>query len=379
MTLEGAINFNETNDYTIYTMNSVTAGQYCVVLPKNNNGNYNMLVDLHMKSLFDGVSTGAKTKDDLISEISGEYNKVKTKYSDSMLVIPMVDDDNYINIINNDDKQKMFDEVKKIGAITSELYKKLIESGIDKQKIDQKIIIIEKNDYDKKFVDWLIGQMPNFVSGVGYSEFEVVNSNPFMGSNSDGSEVNNIFGSPVVDSSNVSPVVEENVNVVPPVNDLFGNTNETPVENINSQVQEPAISQPQPEVANIFGEQSNSNVVEQPVQQSVEQPVQPEVQNQVVEEPKPVQSVELDKTVTFSPVGENSAVVSNNVSSQEVTPNTTPVVDGNNQPSNEVASEVKVTKKSNGFVNLAILLVILVGVTLVSIELGKFLYNTYGV
>ena len=36
-------------------------------------------------------------------------------------------------------------------------------------------------------------------------------------------------------------------------------------------------------------------------------------------------------------------------------------------------------KKSNGFVNLAILLVILVGVTLVSIELGKFLYNTYGV
>ena len=59
--------------------------------------------------------------------------------------------------------------------------------------------------------------------------------------------------------------------------------------------------------------------------------------------------------------------------------NTTPVVDGNNQPSNEVASEVKVTKKSNGFVNLAILLVILVGVTLVSIELGKFLYNTYGV
>ena len=46
MTLEGAINFNETNDYTIYTMNSVTAGQYCVVLPKNNNGNYNMLVDI---------------------------------------------------------------------------------------------------------------------------------------------------------------------------------------------------------------------------------------------------------------------------------------------------------------------------------------------
>ena len=62
MTLEGAINFNDANTYTIYTMNSMTAGQYCVVLPKNNMGMYNMLVDLHMKNLFDAVNTGVKQK-----------------------------------------------------------------------------------------------------------------------------------------------------------------------------------------------------------------------------------------------------------------------------------------------------------------------------
>ena len=70
MTLEGAINFHDTELYTIYTMNSSTAGQYCVVLPKNNNGMYNMLVDLHMKSLFDSVNAGSKSKDELINDIS---------------------------------------------------------------------------------------------------------------------------------------------------------------------------------------------------------------------------------------------------------------------------------------------------------------------
>lgn len=372
MTLEGAINFNETNDYTIYTMNSVTAGQYCVVLPKNNNGNYNMLVDLHMKSLFDGVSTGAKTKDELINEISGEYGKIKTKYSDAMLVIPMVDETNYVNIINNDDKQKMFDEVKKIGAITSELYKKLIESGIEKQRIDQKIIIIEKNEYDKKFVDWLIGQMPNFVSGIAVDEFNVVNDNPFMENAAPNNDVNNIFGAPVVENLNVQPVVEENVNVVPPVNDLFGNVTETPVESVNPQFQEPVVAQPA--TVNIFGGQPSTNEVP-PVAQPVQQPV---VENQSVEEPKPVQSVELDKTVTFSPVNENNNVAQP-VQSVQPNANVAPVVDGNNQAVDASVNGVQVTKKSNGFVNLAILLVILVGVTLVSIELGKFLYNTYGV
>ena len=46
MTLEGAINLNETNDYIIYTMNSVTSGQYGVVIPKNTNLTMNMLVDV---------------------------------------------------------------------------------------------------------------------------------------------------------------------------------------------------------------------------------------------------------------------------------------------------------------------------------------------
>lgn len=366
MTLEGAINFNENDIYTIYTMNSASAGQYCVVLPKNNNGVYNMLVDLHMKALFDQVNTGAKTKDDLVGEINTEYNKIKTKYVDAILVIPMLNENDYVNIINTGDKQKMFDEVKKIGAITSELYKKLTTSGIEKSKIDQKIIILEKNDYDKKFVEWLIGQMPNFVSGVSINEFNVSNDNPFMANTA-----NDIFGTPVADNSNVAPVVNESVNQVNASVDLFGNSGveqssvQEPV--VQASVQESVVNA-QPVIPNIFGEQPQEVVQPTPqVDVSVQQPV---VETPVVE-PQPVQGVELDKTVTFSPVADNAT---NNNVVQQSSPEVSPVA-----PNDVNNTGEQVPRKSNGFVNLAILLVVLVGVTLVSIELGKFLYNTYGV
>ena len=45
----------------------------------------------------------------------------------------------------------MIDEVKKIGAITSEVYKKVTESGFNAQNIDQKIIILEKTNEDTSF------------------------------------------------------------------------------------------------------------------------------------------------------------------------------------------------------------------------------------
>lgn len=373
MTLEGAINFNDTNDYTIYTMNSASAGQYCVVLPKNNNGMYNMLVDLHMKSLFDGVSSGTKAKDDLVKEIGSEYGNIKSKYNDAILVMPMLDDNSYINIINTADKQKMFDEVKKIGAITSELYKKLIDGGIDKSRIDQKIIIIEKDDYDKKFVEWLVCQMPNFVSGVSISEFSV-NDNLFMAGNN--STVNDIFGAPVVDNANVGTPVVDNTNI---------NNEATSV--LEESVQE-SVVESQPEIPDIFGgqvqstpdvsgpevqpnvvvEQPVQNLVQQPVQDSVQQPAQNLVQQPVVDgvsvEPKPIQSVGLDQTVTLSPVNDAGGVQAANPEAK--------MEDG-------YTDNVGSPKKSNGFVNLAILLVVLIGVTLASIELGKFLYNTYGV
>lgn len=468
MTLEGAINLNETNDYVIYTMNSVTTGQYGVVVPKNIVGTLNMLIDLNMKSTFDGVGNGTKTKEQLVEEISGEYNKLRVKYSAGMLVMPMMDSTMFSNIVNNGDKQKMFDEVKKIGAITSELYKKLTDSGIDKQKIDQKIIIVEKKTEDIKFVDWLRVQMPNFVDGVLYSEFNGTNVSSVPVDN------NNIFTSPMQE---VAPKVEEQVapvtpvssgifdnippvastvvstdNVVEPIvagtvapeepamavtstpaaepvvapvsaepvsvsNQLdFGNIFETNA-NVSAQVPsvgETSVSQPAEvlvspvvpvsDVSNtpvvetaanlnqvnndVFNANNNvapvPPVLETPVSQAVENPTSPvnndvfgvtgqnisgmpssvvnsEVNNVVsensnVEGPKPVASAPLDGTMTFTSVVE-----------QAENPNGESTIEGEGDGN-----------KSKGFVNLAILLVVIVAITFVSIEIGKYLYNVFG-
>lgn len=362
MTLEGAINFHETTDYIIYTMNSATTGQYGVVIPKNISGTLNMLVDLHMKGSFDGVSSGTKTREQLVEEISGEYAKLKEKYVEGILVMPMIDEANFQSTVTNNDKQKMFDEVKKIGTITSELYKKLTDSGVEKQKIDQKIIIVEKNQEDETFVSWLKTQMPNFVDGILYNELvgKQESVNPFM-NNQD------LFVQAIE-----TPKVEENVSSVGTVSggSIFDSvTPSVPTEPVASaasvenkgdsisggNVDIFGVSNDIPGVSSVGVADSSSNSV-------VDNPFPNDSVNStsMFSAPKPVESAPLEGTTTFEPVSSEP------------------------KPSLEVSEsketgEVEVTDHaSKGFANLLILLVVLVGVTIVSIELGKFLYSVYG-
>ncbi len=364
MILEGANKLKEESSYTIYAMNSATAGQYCAIIPNSANDTLNMLIDLHEKKLFDEVSSGVKTKDDLTNVLEKEYEQIKSKYPYGILIVPMIKEEEYSNAVNTLDKQKMFDETKKIGAITSELYKKLTESGVEKQKINQKIIMIEQNEVDAKYVNWLKEQMPNYVEGISLEEKkeEVIAS-----ANSE----NNIFGMPKIEAT-PEPQVKEDT----PSQDIFSSvTPQTapPIQPEPSQpIVSPTIETPVPkENVDIFGIPANqpAAAVENSVQQptpAVEVTPEPTVEQQTPtpmptveptpEAPKAVQNIELEGTTTFSPLPNNP---------QES-------VENNN------ASSTDTSKKSNGFVNLAILLVVLIGVTIVSIELGKFLYSVYG-
>ena len=367
MTLSGANTLRETNDYIIYTMNSVATGQYGVVVPKNVSGTLNMLVDLHMKSSFDLVNSGSKTVDELVNEIGEEYIKLRVKYSNGMLVIPMLDNVYFQNIVNTGDKQKMFDEVKKIGAITSELYKKLTESGVNRQSIDQKIIIVEKDSFDERFVTWLKEQnnMNNFVDGVKYNEIGIseVNANPFVntgnnlfGPQVDNSANNNLFASNVTSTQSV--VSEPIQNVTPVGQDSSVNMNNTQV--ISTPLEQVVPNNNAGGVVNNVGNVVNPIPVnEMSSMNNVNTAMGANVVNQaqVVEGPRPVQGATLDGTITFNPVSEQQVNVEG--------------VSGESTSSD-------LTKKSNGFVNLLILAVVLVGVTIVSIELGKYLYSVYG-
>lgn len=337
MTLDGAIKFSESNDSIIYTMNSPQTGQYCVVLPKSIDNGLSMLVDINQKSLFDSLISNSITKEQLIKKIDEEYKYVKSMYSDGILVLPMLDAGILGNAIINNDKQKMFDEVKKIGGITSEIYKKLTDGGVDKSKIDQKIMIIECNDNDVKFVEWLKGQMPNFVDGVSLEK---------MKSNYNSSTVNN--NDPF---ANVNPFTGE-ATKVEPVNDIFG-----PATNASVTPQASDVSSQPSSNNDFFGATSSG---QQPIND-----LPP------VAEPTPVKGTQLDNGNPFGEGVSNNPSLETKVESVNNAPVATPeepVVDNSRE----------IDKKSGGFANLLILFVILVVVTVISIELGKFLYNTYG-
>jgi hypothetical protein len=325
MTLEGAINFSENDISTIYTMNSPQTGQYCVVIPKNVDGVLSMLVDVSKKSLFDSLINNVITKDELIKKINEEYKYVRDSYSSGILVLTMVDKNLFNSAVNSNDKQKLFDETKKMAGVTSEIFKMLTKSGVDKSRINQKITIIENDDNDVKFVEWLKLQQPNFVEGVNLTKLKEKSdslNNPFASVNPFTGDTNSMLNSNPSDSifGPVQGNVENTVSTEGKSNDIFG-------QNLSND------------------EQSSANNLQQ---DNVSLPVM---------EPKPIQSVSLDN---------DSNDGNNNLQS---------VGTGDSLVDDDSSD---IDKKSGGFANLLILLVILVVVTVVSIELGKFLYGTFG-
>lgn len=383
MKLEGANAFSENNLFTIYTVNSMTSGEYAVVMPKEVMGTVNMLIDFHQKSFFDNLISGSKTKDDLMKVLEGEYNFIKNTYTNFMLVLPMFDENSYTSIVNSKDKQKMFDEVKKIGAITSEVYKKVTESGFNAQNIDQKIIVLEKTNEDTSFVEWLKEQMPNFVEGLKYQEEKKEVVNPFMGVNPFGPTPvenptsttvqpsgNSIFDTPVTPQPAVQPepVVTPTIEATPN-NDIFG----TATPQTSSPVQQPSNETPVENTNSIFGNPTPTQPTVEPTQQA--QSTMPNIGfstptenvSTPVATPQPINTVDLEGTTAFRPIPGDTTQIQN--------PNPPTATPAEEKSIEEVQEEHKASK---GIANLLILLVILVGVTLASIELGKFLYNVYG-
>ena len=334
MTLEGAIKFSENNHNTIYTMNSSETGQYCIIIPNNIDGELSMLVDMNMKPIFDSLIANTITKEELIEKVNEEYKYVSSKYPHGILVLPMLDKNILANSIANNDKQKMFDETKKIGGITSEIYKKLTETGVDKSKINQKIIILETNENDIKFVAWLKEQMPNFVDGVSLDSLKPKTENNNLTNNNPFASINPF----TVENNNEAPKEEKNSEES---NDIFG---PAPISTQSAPTNEKSPIQP------------NNNIFDSSLPKN-EEPAPKVEPTSSIQEPQPVQSTNIESLPPINP-----------------TPTIT--AESTTEPQSE---EVELDKKSGGFANLLILLVILIGVTIVSIELGKFLYNTYGV
>ena len=377
MTISGANAFLENEEFTLYTMNSISSGEYAVIVPKMVNGMVKVLIDLHEKNFFDGLKDGVKSKDDLVSLVQNVSRFIKNTYTDFILVYPMFNEEEYISVVHSSDKQRLFDEVKKIGAVTSEIYKKIIESGFDARSVDQKIIVLEKTDEDTQFLGWLKEQMPSSVEGLKYvDENKEVSTNPFMNmtpfhNNVEEEKKEEVISNPIPNTGSsifdnvtpsvpVSPVVPSDSSVVGQEeevqNDIFAQSLPN-VSTSNATVESTPVSDVKVEASNptnsIFGDASVGSVPASPVPSANE------------EAPKPVNTVDLEGTIAFRPLpGDTTQVKNEDIS-----------------PVNEAKSIEEVQeehKTSKGIANLLILLVILVVVTLASVEFGKFLYSVYG-
>ena len=86
-----------------------------------------------------------------------------------------------------------------------------------------------------------------------------------------------------------------------------------------------------------------------------------------------VNSINQSESNTLEQTPETNATNNpiDNSSNNSADISNTTTIENNNQGSD-------VERKSAGFANLLIILVVLVGVTIASIELGKFLFNTFG-
>ena len=179
---------------------------------------------------------------------------------------------------------------------------------------------------------------------------------------------NSIFDTPVTPqpTAQPEPVVAPTVEATPS-NDIFG----TVTPQIPSPVQQPSNETPVESTNSIFGNPTPTQPTAEPTQQA--QSTMPNIgfsapaENTTaqVAAPQPINTVDLEGTTAFRPIPGDTTQIQN--------PNPTAPVEA--KSIEEVQEE---HKSSKGIANLLILLVILVGVTLASIELGKFLYNVYG-
>ena len=302
------------DSFDVYSLNGNDICLFCV--PNRFNGSMSFYLDLNRDSDYNDLLQGKTNQDSVVSLIKGDYAILKNTHENAILVVPKFDVASLSKAIDSNDKQAIFSSIGGIGKCTKEIQSLLAKKGI---AIDTNINVVIKNDIDNKFAKWLEGQ--NIGKGISFEELKGKSNNvgnPFMANNNPfvGGEVQNNQSS-----------------------DIFSG----PINNL-----EPQINNPEPQINN-----PNPQII------SSEPPVQNVVQGEAqVQGPQPIQGVVLE-----APHMENG---------QE---NAT----GDDEQGGTSTANVGKKKLGNrGYVNIIILMAILVGVTILSIQLGKFLFSIYG-
>lgn len=308
---------NNNPEYSIYSLNGNSICLFCV--PENIKGTLGLYLDLNMEKDYNELLQGAKTQQQVVEKVGEDYKLLNGTYPSSVYVVPNFNNVNLSNALNTNDKQAIFNAIGGIGNDTKKIQSILASKGI---ALDSKIIVVEKSDTDKQFANWLKEQ--NIGEGVSFGELNKVQN----------------FGNPFVSAQPLQGEVVNNVSVSsnPPI---FGEPVVQSASDPAQGVQQVHPTQPQMSVPSLQSTQ-----------------VIPSVQG-----PAPVQGVVLE-----NPNLDNTTTLQAQPQGYDM-----------NGPSVAKVRSRKLNNINNrGYVNIVVLMAVIVGVTLLSIQLGKFLYSIYG-
>lgn len=159
----------ELEEYSIYKVENEIVSYY-LCIPSNN------MISCQIYLGFNDKDLNNISNDDLISMIRGVNDKILKINNNSVYIVPNVD----VSILNelaniNDTKDYMRFADSKIHPIIYEVSQMLVKNGMKKKNINQDIIIITRNDTDKKIAGGLslCPTIGNFMKEVNYSQLDV--------------------------------------------------------------------------------------------------------------------------------------------------------------------------------------------------------------
>lgn len=166
------IEYGKINGYTIYQFNNKNAQNYFLSVPDEYVENYQLFIGFPNKDLKD------KPQKEIIEEFKEMNNLLNGINKEGIYIIPDISPKELEEAAKENDNKKFNQILNKLTPMISEAYQTLISYNTAKKNIDQVTNFIKKTESDRKFVDWLEINMPNFIHGITYEEIKKQYYNP---------------------------------------------------------------------------------------------------------------------------------------------------------------------------------------------------------
>ena len=160
------IEYGKINGYTIYQFNNKYDQNYFISVPDEYLESYQLFLSFPDKDLKE------KPQKEIIQEFEQMNALLKGINRNGIYMLPDISPNELIEATKENDFKKFNQVLNKLKPMIYEAYQTLINYNTAKKSINQVIEFVKKTESDRKFVDWLEINMPNFVYGITYDELK---------------------------------------------------------------------------------------------------------------------------------------------------------------------------------------------------------------